>query len=69
MEQMIHFGEEPSVMGWRLLKDALKPLLMLDFMFKKMISYPHLYPQFVFDTPVEEYISYRVGKIFGIAEN
>jgi hypothetical protein len=58
-----------KLVGWRLLKDALKPLLMLYFMFQKMISYPHLYPQFVFDTPVEEYISYGVGKICGTAEN
>ncbi len=46
----------------------LETLINTRFYVLKMISYPHLYPQFVFDTPVEEYISYRVRKIFEIAE-
>ena len=46
----------------------LETLINTRFYVLKMISYPHLYPQFAFDTPVEEYISYRVRKIFEIAE-
>ena len=32
----------------------LETLINTRFYVLKMISYPHLYPQFVFDTPVEE---------------
>ena len=42
---------------------------MLGFVLFKLISHPHLYPRFAFDTPVEEYLSHRVGKILGVAEN
>ena len=54
--------------SWRLLKDVLKRLSILVFMYIKLISHPHLYPQFAFDTPVEEYLYCRVGKILRMAE-
>jgi len=51
------------LVGWRLSKDALKLPWMLGFVFWKLISHPHLYPQFAVDTPVEEYLSQRVEEI------
>jgi hypothetical protein len=30
MEQMIHFGEEPSVMGWRHFKDTFQVNIYMD---------------------------------------
>ena len=33
---------------------ALKPAWMLCFTFKKVVSYPRLYPLFAFDTPQTE---------------
>lgn len=42
--------------GLALLKVVLKRSSIQDFVYIKLISHPHLYPQFAFDTPVEEYL-------------
>ena len=39
-----------GLVGWGLLKDALKPALTNGFGFYKSNLYPHLYPRFTFDT-------------------
>ena len=47
----------------------LKTSLMLDFYILKVNLYPHLYPRIALDTPVEEYLHQRIGKILGMAAN
>ena len=53
------------MVGWRLLKDILKRLWILGFLYRKFISHPHLYPQFAFDTPVEKTITAVPEKFWG----
>ena len=53
MEQMIHFGEEPSVMvGWRPLKDNPEDSLIKDFIMLTTYLFPHLFPYLTVPTPL-----------------
>lgn len=40
------------MVGWRQLKDALKPAWMLVLAFLNFNLHPHLYPRFAFGTPI-----------------
>jgi len=45
------------MVGWRQLKDGLKPACMLVFLISNIFLYPRLYPRFAFGTPVIETIA------------
>jgi hypothetical protein len=41
-----------KVLGWRLLKDGLKPAWMLGFLISNVVLFPALFPGLVFGTPL-----------------
>jgi hypothetical protein len=52
---VFHWRWLSCVVGWRLLKDALKPAWMLGFQFFTLNLFPGLFPGLVLATPIFEH--------------
>ena len=56
-------------MGWRQLKDVLKPAWILGFTKSARYLFPHLFPRFGFDTSLLDYYYLPVARQNSLGQN